>query len=160
MRIEIGQIISQILSFLIMYWVLNRYGWQPLLKVLNDRREKIKEEFKIIEEEKQAAQRFKEHYHEKVNELNDQVQSTLHDAKEKGQAIAFEIEQSAHMQARKILQKAQEDAQNELVKAKKQLKNDIVNLAMEATKKIVPLSLDQNKQNELITEFVNQVELK
>jgi F-type H+-transporting ATPase subunit b len=38
--LDISQIIIQIIAFLVMFWVLKRYGWGPLLKMLDARQKK------------------------------------------------------------------------------------------------------------------------
>ncbi|KAF3362745.1 ATP synthase subunit b [Chlamydiales bacterium STE3] len=159
MKIEIGQIISQIFSFLIMYWILNRYGWQPLLKVLHERKERIKAELNNIEDEKQRLSELRNDYVEKINHVDRLARSKFHQATEQGRERAFAIEQEALQEAKKILQKAQDDSRNEVLKAKKQLRDEIVNLTMEATKKIISFHLDEEKQKQLILDFVKEAEL-
>ena len=44
--IDIRQVITQILGFLLMVWILRRYAWGPLMGMLEARREKIAGEFK------------------------------------------------------------------------------------------------------------------
>lgn len=51
--LDLGQIIVQIIGFLAMLWILKRYGWKPLLDLLDARRQKIQSEFDSIEEKKE-----------------------------------------------------------------------------------------------------------
>ena len=39
--INVPQLITQILGFLVMLWLLGRFAWKPLLQSLDDRRQKI-----------------------------------------------------------------------------------------------------------------------
>ncbi len=55
MNIEISQVITQIIGFLITVWLLKRFAWKPLLSMMDERRQKIKDEFQRIEDEKVKA---------------------------------------------------------------------------------------------------------
>ena len=39
------QVLTQIIGFLIVLWVLKRFAWKPILALLEERRQKIKNEF-------------------------------------------------------------------------------------------------------------------
>ena len=49
LKIEIPQLITHIIGFLIALWILKRYAWKPLLALLDERRERIKNGFAEIE---------------------------------------------------------------------------------------------------------------
>ena len=156
MKIEIGQIISQIIAFLIMFWILNRFGWKPLLKVMKKRRDLIRGELDFIEKEKEKIAEAKNEYRKKLEDIDGVAAEKIHEAVEKGRQITFAIEQDAHNHAKKIVSKAEEEAQLEVQKAKAQLKHEIVNLTLDATKHLLKQELDAPKQKELILDFVNQ----
>ena len=44
--VDTPQVVTQILGFLLMVWILRRYAWGPLIGMLEARREKIAGEFK------------------------------------------------------------------------------------------------------------------
>lgn len=156
MKVEVGQIIGQILSFLIMFWVLNRFGWKPLLKVMKDRQDRIKAELDAIEEEKAANEKLAKDYQLKLDHIDELSQKKFSEALEIGRQKASEIELIAHTHAKMIISKAEMDAENEIQQAKAKLKNEIVNLAIEAAKKIIKVDLNEEKQRQIVLDFVNQ----
>lgn len=160
MKVEIGQIISQILSFLILLWILKKFAWKPILSRLDERKNKIKDEYEDIEQKKSAVEEKFNEYNDKLKAIDVEIQAKVREAVEKAQKMTTEILGEARSQARIILEKAEVDAQNEIKKARIQLKNEIVNLTIAATAKICEAGLDQEKQNKLISDFVDQAELK
>ena len=60
--IDIRQVVTQILGFLLMVWILRRYAWGPLIGMLEARREKIAGEFKEAERLKAEAVVLKARY--------------------------------------------------------------------------------------------------
>lgn len=159
MKIEISQVITQIISFLIMLWVLKRYAWRPLLKVMDDRQHKIQADFSTIEEQKKENERLMSEYQEKLKAIDVESSVLLKGAYEKGNRLFKEIEDEARAEAKMILTKAQEELQNEIFKAKIQLKDELVKMTLMATQKIIQTSLDTEKSKKLIGEFIEQARI-
>ncbi len=158
MKVEIGQVITQIIAFLIMLWVLKRFAWKPLLASLDNRKDRIKDEFDAIEDQKNDLSKLMKQYIESLKNIDVQAQAKTKAAIEKGLQAAQQIQNDAQQEAKEIIKKAQEDLQKEIVKAKKQLKNEIVQLAMNASEKVLEGSLDKEKQKKLVLDFIDQVE--
>lgn len=157
MRIEIGQIITQIISFLIMYWVMKRYAWKPLLNLLDARRDKIKTDFDTIDTQKKEIENIGEEYRQKLKEIDSFAFSKTQEAIEKGKQIASDIQKEAHVQAKEIVAKAHGDLQKEIAKSKEQLKDEVVKMAMQATEKILESKLDKEKKKNLLSDFIEEM---
>lgn len=159
MHLEIGQIVSQIIAFLIMLWILKRYAWKPLLGILEERRDKIKTDFQTIENQKKANDNLLDEYRSKLKEIDNQARTKMQEGIDEGRKKAVEIQNQAHDEAKAIISKAKADLQKEIVKARQQLKNDIVNLTMKATTKIIGDKLDTAKENQLVADVIDKTEV-
>lgn len=158
MRVLIGQVITQILAFLFMLWVLKRYAWKPILKVMDDRRNRIQSEFDSIDEQKAEIDKIIADYKQKLSDIDAQANAKINEAIVKGRDLAHEIQKDAQKQAKMTIEKAQKDALNEIKKAKVQLKNEIVDMTLAATEKILKENLNEKKQKDLVLDFVKQME--
>lgn len=156
MRIEIGQIISQIISFLIMLWVLKRFAWKPLLALLEERKNKIASEFDSIEQQKLENEGINKEYQRKLKEIDEHARFKMQRAIDDGQQIGLKIQKDAQAQAKKIITSAEEEVQKEIQRAKIQLKNELVKISLMATEKMLHESLDEGKQKELVMNFVEE----
>lgn len=159
MRIEVAQIFSQLVSFLIMLWVLKRFAWKPLLASMEERRNKIKSDFATIDGEKKEAEKLKNEYQEKLLGIEAESKAIIQQAIEEGRQRVQEIQDEAYQQARGIVAKAQKEIQKEIAKAKIQLKDEIIEMTLLATQKVIQNNLEPEKQKELATQFVDQMEL-
>lgn len=157
MKLEIGQVITQIISFLIMLWVLKRYAWKPILSRMVARQESIKSQFDDIENQKKHLSKEIEDYNDKINALELQSQMKIREAVETGEQLALEIQQKARSQAKAMIEKAELDAQNEVRKAKVLLKNELVALTLATTEKVFQTELDEDKQKKIILNFVKKM---
>lgn len=159
MNLDISQIIIQIIAFLLMLWVLKRYGWKPLTNQLDDRQAKIKGEFDAIAAERQAVQNLKESYEEKLRKSDDEARRKIQEGIGQGRRIALEIEEQAQANSRAILERVRREARNEIDQAKDQLKSDIVQLVIATTEKVLQKELDPPKQEQLIRDLIEKAKL-
>ncbi len=160
MHLEWQQVITQIIGFLIALWVLKKFAWKPLLRVLEERKERIKSEFDKIEDERQKAQTLLQQYQEKLKEIEAEARARIQEAVNEGRKIAGEIKQQAQAEAKEVLTKAQAEIGREIAKAKVQLKNDLVSMTISATEKIIGEKLDEKKDRKLIADFIEELEIK
>lgn len=160
LNLDVKQIIIQIIAFLIMFWVLKRYGWQPLLDVLEARRKKIQDEFDSIAAQKEDVKSLNEQYEAKLKEVHAEGRKKIQEAIAEGHQISLKIQQDAQSQAKEIITKAKAEISSEISQANNQLKNDIVNLVMDTTEKILQKKLDDSSQKKLIADFVEEAQLK
>lgn len=160
MDLEIGQILTQILAFLIMLWILKRFAWKPLLGVLEERRQTIKAAFKDVEDRKKDVQDLIGVYNAKIQEVEAQAREKIQKAIQEGRQISQDIQAQAQEQAKAILSKTQFEIEKEIAKAKVELKHRVVDMTIAATQKLIQEHVDEKKQKELINEFVNQADFK
>jgi len=159
MDLDFGQILTQIFGFLIMLWVLKRYGWKPLLNAMEERKQKIIAEFQSIEEHKQENQRLAEEYNNKIKNIEAEARLHIQEAISQGRKIAHEIQEEAQKQAKDFLDRTKREIHIEIGKAKLQLKTNLINLSIAAAEKIIGEQLGESEQQRLITDFVKEVDL-
>ncbi|MDP1834934.1 MAG: F0F1 ATP synthase subunit B [Chlamydiales bacterium] len=160
MNLELGQILTQSIAFLIMFAILRRYAWGPLMRLMDERRETIQSGLDSIEEQKKEIQNLVDDYQSKVNAIESEANAKMADAVRKGQALAQEIQEAAHNDAKNIINKAQGEIVREVQKAKNQLKDEVVNMAIEVAQKVIHEELDDPKQKKLVSDFVEQAKFK
>lgn len=160
LNIQASQIIIQIIAFLIMLWVMKKFGWQPLLDILKERREKIQAEFDNIDAQKAEVAELNRDYEEKMRGIDAEARRKIQEGIEEGQRISSEIQSNAQENARDILQKAHQEMEIEADKAKSKLKKDMVNLVVDVTEKLLHEKLDETGQKKLLEKFISETNLK
>lgn len=155
-----SQIISQIIAFLIMLWILKKFAFKPIMRILEERKKKIEKEFLLIDEGKLELEKSKKEFQKKVDHLDDLAKEKMNDHINKGHEIALEIENKAREHAKVILSKAKVNAERELSNAKSNLKNDLIELTFDALHQILKNKLDIETQRKMVTEFFDEVKFK
>jgi F-type H+-transporting ATPase subunit b len=152
------QALTHAVGFLITVWILKRFAWGPLLALLEERRNKIIDEFKNIDEEKAITAQLTADYETKLKEIDVERRAKLVEAVNEGKKIAEEIKLTARDEVKEIRAKTKADLVREVAKAKTQLKNDMVAMTVTAAEKIINEKLDDAKHRELIGGFIDNVE--
>ena len=160
MGIDFSHIASQIIAFLVMLWILSRYGWKPVLQLLDERHAKIKAEFDEIAQQKNEVNQLIGEYKQKLQGIDATARQKIQEAISSGQKIAVEIQADCQRQAKEILAQAQTEVGEEILKARSQLKNDVINMALKISERILKEKLDEQGHMKLIADVVKEAELK
>ena len=155
--IDIRQVLTQIIGFLLMVWILRRFAWGPVVRTLEARREKIAGEFEKAERREAEAQALKALYEQDLRGIEAQARQRIQQAVAEGQKVAAEIRTQAQGEAQQRLQRAEDEIAREREKAKEVLKENIINLAMRSAEKILRQKVDDAAQRKLAGEFIDEV---
>ena len=153
-----NEIVAQAISFLLLLTLLRIFAWKKLLKLLDDRRERIASEFKKIEDTQAAVDRMKSGYDKKLANIEAESRAKIQEAIAEGKKVSQEIRESARQEARAILDKAQENIANEVAKAKQELKEKVVELTLSTTEKLLKEKITGEKDKKLASDFLDELE--
>jgi len=156
--IEWQQILTHIVGFVIALFILKKYAWKPLLGMIDERREKIQDDFDKASDELKKAEELRANYEQRMKEAEVDARAKIQEAIRDGQNVAVEIKETARGEARELIERAKEELSRDVDKAKIQLKLDIVRMTLSATEKMINEKLDEAKHRQMIEGFINEVE--
>lgn len=149
--------LAQLVNFAILFFVLKKFAYQPILKVLDDRKDKIEKGLKNAEE---AG--------EKLEKITIKEKEVLSKANAKAQSILLQAESKAEKNRQIAVKKTEEDvnilmkrAEQRIQEKKEQmlddLKKDVAELVVLATEKVLDEKIDDRKDGELIKRVVKKI---
>jgi len=156
--LEWQQLLTHALGFLLMLWVLKRFAWGPLLNLMEERRQKIQDEFDHIDSEKSEVDKLKSTYADKLKNIEAERRQKIAEAVNEANKIASDIKVNAQQEARDMIARTNEQLGRDIASAKIQLKEDMVSITIRAAEKILREKLDDKKERELISSFIDGVE--
>lgn len=155
--INLGYLIFQILNFTIVAIVLYKLAYQPIIKMLETRKQKIAqslEDARIAAEARANAEEEARNIIAKAQaEAAERVREATSRAEQAGQGVKFQAEEDAA----KIREQAIADALLERERILGDLRNQVAGLAIAATQKLIGDSLDESRQRSLIDQFFSGV---
>lgn len=158
MGLEIGQIITHIIGFVIAVIILKKFAWKPLLSILEERRNKIRSEFDDLEQERKKTEKLYSDYQTKLKEIDSLARTKIQEASREGQTLANEIKEEARKEAKQIVTRTREEIRRDLDKAKVQLRDDVVNMTLEIAERVMAQKLDSEKDRELVAQLLDDMQ--
>jgi len=155
--IDVRQVATQILGFLILLWGMRRFAWGPLLGVLEARRQKIKGEFDEAARRQQAADDLRAKYEEQLRGIEAQARQRMVQAGVEAEQLASRIKAQAQAEAAARLERGQDEIAREREKAKELIKDQVIRLSIRGAEKILREKLDDPHQRKLVGEFLDEV---
>jgi F-type H+-transporting ATPase subunit b len=149
--------IAQVILFLVVYWVLNKYAFGPVIKMLAERRRKIEEGQHNAERIKKQLADAELRYQEVLRKANEQATKLLEEARTTSDAISQKQLQQAIKDAEAIIAKAQDTITQERHKMVAEVKQEMVDLVVKTTSKVVGKVMTPDDQKRLSEETVKQV---
>jgi F-type H+-transporting ATPase subunit b len=155
-----GTLIAQLLIFLVVLGVLYRFAWDPLLRILNERRERIQQGVEATERAKRELEEAERERQVKLEEARREAQAMLDRIAKQGEDLRKELEAKAREQAEGLIAKARAEIQRERAKAVEDLREQVADLAVMAAERIIGESLDAKKHRELIQRTIEEAEIR
>ena len=156
--INVPQLITQILGFLVMLWLLGRFAWKPLLQSLEDRRQKIAGDIGAAEKARADMESLKVDFETRIREIESTARGRIAEAAREGEKLASQIVEEGRARAREQFEKATTDFAREREKALVEMRAQIVQTVALATEKVIHERLDDAGHRKLIERFVDEVE--
>jgi len=158
LQLDLQQIISQAVSFLLLLWILRRLAWRPLLGVLDERRERIEQDLRAAAARKIELARLQEDYARRLAMIEEEARSKIQQSILEGKRIAAEIQAQAREQGEALLTKSKETVEMELAKARVLLRDQIAAMTVDAVERILRQKIDAKTDQHLIGSVLDELE--
>lgn len=148
----------QIVGFAILFLLLRRYLFGPVLKVMAEREEEIDEGLEAGERARKELARIDQERSRVLSEAREEGREQVRAAVQEGEEARDRILQHARDEAEQIRQRARETVDIEREEARLQLRHEVVDLALLAAKQAVLAQLDEDKHRRAVDEFISHLE--
>lgn len=149
--------VFQIIAILILFVALTYILYEPVRKVLNDRKMRVASEVDGAKQSRKEAAQYKAEYEAKLKNIEKEADLILGEARKKALAKENEILAGAKEEAAAILAHARKEAELERKKAQDEMKQQIIEVATLMAGKIITVSLDDEDQSSLIRETLEEM---
>src|SRR5438309_10886642 len=149
--------LSQVISFCIVAYLLQRFAYKPILALLEERRRKIEEGMLNAEKIRKELAEAEKRYQEIVVKANADAQRMIDEARESSAHLAERKQQEAITAAEQILAKAKEAAALEHERQMQNLKRELGRLVVDTTAKVTGKVLTPEDEKRLQEEAARQV---
>ena len=148
---------AQAISFLLLVWVLSKFAWKPLMKIMEDRRNHIEASLAQAEQERRQAEKIRQEYQADMLKARQEAQEVIARATKISEERAEEILTQARAEAEKIKQAAMLDIEREKDRAIAEVRGQVASLSVAVAERIIRQKLDVSGQEQLIEQYIQEV---
>ena len=157
-QLDPGLFVWTILTFLLLVFVLAKFAWKPLLKMLQDREDMVRSSLEDAEKAKSELERLNEESEAIMAKARSEAQSILADGKAAAEKVKDDIIAKSKEQANKIREDAGNQIQVEKDKAISEIKKEVVNLTLLVAEKLIQKNLSDADNKSLIEKSLKKVQ--
>jgi len=153
-----GLMIWTIVCFLIALFVLKRYAFGPIQKMIDARREQIRRSLEEAEHAREEARRLLEEHKKLIGQARSEAEQILAEARRTGEAMEHRMREETETERQRRIEETRREIAAETARALEKIRAEVADLALEATAIVVGRKLDAERDRELITEAIGSLD--
>lgn len=155
-----GLIFWTLLAFIIVFAILRKFAWKPILNSLNEREKGIADSLESAQRVRAEMAQLKNENEELLAKAREERGIMLKEARETKDRIINEAKEQAKLDAAKIVAEAQQAIEAQKMAAITEVKNQVGKMVIEVTEKVLRKELASKEAQEAhISSLVSEVNL-
>ena len=155
--IEAQYLLIQIVGFTILVFILAKYAYGPIFKMLEERQSNIRGNLDEAESRRNEMVRLQKDYETRLAQIEDEAREKIQTAIKEAQGARDEILEKAREDATRIAQRGQEEMASEHAKAMAGMRDEIANMAIAAATQAVRGNLNSSNHSALIDQAIASI---
>ena len=152
--INLPSLLWHTINFLVLIALLWRFLYKPVIRMLDERSNRIKESMERAEAIKEQLARTNEETRLALESARKEAQALADQASQIGEQIKAQAKRDAQAEADKILERARQQIEQERRQAVAEARQEMANLVVMAAGKVLGRQLDDRAQHQLVEEFL------
>jgi F-type H+-transporting ATPase subunit b len=148
---------STFVLFILFAWVLGKFAWSPLLRIVDEREKAIRDSLTSAEAAADEARALLAQHNEMLRGAGREREEILQRALREAEHLRTELGGKARADAEQILARVREQIEREKKQAIGEIRAQIADLAVEAAARIVKSSLTPAAQRKLVDEYISSL---
>ena len=142
--------VIQLVTFGLAFFVLQRYAFKPILKVMDQRRKTIEDGVTIGESMKKQQAELDKKVADELAKARSLADGVIADAQAAARQVASDAEAKTQKKTETMLSEAKLRIEQEEARSRKRIMGDVVDLISDATETIIDEKVDAKKDAALI----------
>jgi len=150
-------LISQVVNFLILFAVLYFLLWKRILRMLDQRKQRIAQGLADAEQARKERERAEAEYQQRIEQAKREREEILAGAAKEGELAREQMLAEARTEAERVIAEARVELERDRQEMLADLRGQVATLAIAVSNKIIGEALDEQRQRRLIDEFFSGV---
>jgi F-type H+-transporting ATPase subunit b len=153
-----GLMIWTIVCFLIALFVLKRYAFGPIQKLIDERRERIRRALDEADEARDEARTLLEEHRKLIGQARSEAEEILSEARQVAKGMQERVKEETEVDRQRRLEETKRQIEAETRRALEAIRSEVAELSLVAAEKVTRKSLDDKDQRRLIDEAVGELD--
>jgi F-type H+-transporting ATPase subunit b len=153
-----GLMIWTIVAFLITLFVLKRYAFGPIQKMIDERREQIRRSIEEADHARDEARNLLEEHRKLMHEARGDAEQIIAEARKTRDSMETRMREETEAERQRRLEETRREIAAETSRALEQIRSEVADLTLEATAIVVGRTLDDERDRELIREAIGSLD--
>ena len=145
-----------LVNFLLVLLLLYLFAYKPILRLMDQRAERIRESLEAADTARQEAASSQEAIQEQITEARREGQRIMDQAREASERFRTDEMDKARQEAEAFVERAKEDIARERDTALQEVRASFGDLAITAAERVIRSSLDRQAHEELINQVLEE----
>jgi F-type H+-transporting ATPase subunit b len=153
-----GLMIWTILCFLITYFVLKRYAFGAIQRIIDERRRRIREALGEADQARAEARKLVEEHRATMAQARGQAEEILADARRVAESQKKRLRDELEVDRQRRLEETARQIEAETARALQLIRSEVADLTVIATQKVTGKVLDAQDHKRLIDEAIGELD--
>ncbi|MEA5091290.1 ATP synthase subunit b [bioreactor metagenome] len=150
-------LIAQILNFIVLLWVLAKFAYKPLIKAMDDRRNRIINDLDSAEQTRLDAEALKAQYVEQMANARQEATEIVDKANKVAQNLHDEFMEQARAEKDAMMATAKERIEQDKKQALVDIRTQVIALSTQIASKVANQKLNSAEDQKLVAEATDKV---
>jgi F-type H+-transporting ATPase subunit b len=153
-----GLMIWTIVCFLITLYVLKRFAFGPIQKMIDERREQIRQSIEAADAARDESRKLLEEHRQLIAQARGEAEAILTEARRTGESMELRMREETEADRQRRIEETRKEIAAETARALEQIRSEVAELTLEAASRVVGRSLSADQDRELIAEAVGALD--
>jgi len=155
---DIGLLFWMVLSFGIVFFILKKFAWKPIMNMLYEREESIDEALRAADKAREEMEKLQANNERILNEARAEQEKIFREAQEIKEKIVSEAREQAIKEKEKIINDARVSVEAEKNAAIREIRNVAAELSVQIAEKLLVRELSSElRQKELVEKLMKDI---
>ena len=149
--------IWSVVSFILLLFLLAKFAFPPILKMLEEREKKIAGDIQGAEDLKTEAEKLKREFEEQLKTAHEKANTIIQLANEESRKSQDKALEETQAKCRQMLKEAEHEIQTSRNKILAEIRGYVSALTVTSTEKILKRALTEDDKKRLVDESIDEV---
>ena len=150
-------LIAQMVSFVFFVWFTMRFIWPPIIKALDERKQKIADGLAAAERGQHEKHAAEQKAREVLHEAHTKAQDVIAHAQKRADGLVEDAKNTARAEGERQLVAARAQIDQEAQQAREALRAQVASLVLTGAERVLAREVDANAHAQLLNELAAQL---